>query len=296
MYLKSARVRDYRSVVDSGLVEFEEDKTILVGVNEAGKTAFIRAVQQLSAPDDIEKFSALKDYPRSKYTKDIRRGERDVSDIVVVEGIFGLSAADAAAAIAEAPHLKGITEFYYERRLDNTARWNAPGFKLCDTYADIEDDLLRLRKHLETQAGTADVIIELDKLIHNKPGTIPLRDTFRTNLDAWVKTAVPLVDEDDAKEKERLARVRGHLGVWTNSLNARKVLVERLPLFVYYSTYFTVRPRIDLKSLAAREAAGDIDQEYDYGNLLLAQASRFHGRRTLRDGYRHPRPEHAPGR
>ena len=71
MRLKKGRVQNYRSIVDSGVFEIEKLKTILVGPNEAGKTVILKALQQLSKPDDIEGFDVLRDYPRSKYN-DIR--------------------------------------------------------------------------------------------------------------------------------------------------------------------------------------------------------------------------------
>ncbi|MGB4780032.1 ATP-dependent nuclease [Microbacterium sp.] len=48
-----------------------------------------------------------------------------------------------------------------------------------------------------------------------------------------------------------------------------KHLAARMPPFVYYSSYFAVRPRIHLNRLAEREASGEIDMDYDFGNLQL---------------------------
>ena len=45
MRLTRARVRGYRSVIDSGWFDIECGKTILVGPNEAGKTAILQALQ-----------------------------------------------------------------------------------------------------------------------------------------------------------------------------------------------------------------------------------------------------------
>jgi recombinational DNA repair ATPase RecF len=69
VHLTRFRIRDYRSVHDSGEVEVDPGKTLLVGVNEAGKTALMRALQQIEPPDGAEKFNALRDYPRSRYTE-----------------------------------------------------------------------------------------------------------------------------------------------------------------------------------------------------------------------------------
>lgn len=43
----------------------------------------------------------------------------------------------------------------------------------------------------------------------------------------------------------------------------------RTPVFVYFSQIFSVRPRIHLACLAQRQASGELDEEYDFGNLCL---------------------------
>ena len=50
MRLVKARVQGYRSIIDSGYFDIEKMKTILVGPNEAGKTALLQALQKLNPP------------------------------------------------------------------------------------------------------------------------------------------------------------------------------------------------------------------------------------------------------
>ena len=50
MRLKRARVQKYRSIIDSGEFDIEEMKTILVGPNEAGKSALLQALQLVLHP------------------------------------------------------------------------------------------------------------------------------------------------------------------------------------------------------------------------------------------------------
>lgn len=88
MRLTKARVQGYRSVIDSGQFEVENGKTILVGPNEAGKTAILQALQKLNPPKDIELFNPLRDYPRAKYDEDIEKGGVDPKTFTVVEGYF----------------------------------------------------------------------------------------------------------------------------------------------------------------------------------------------------------------
>ena len=47
MKLRNVQVTNYRSIIDSEMFEIDETKTILVGPNEAGKTALLQAIQQL---------------------------------------------------------------------------------------------------------------------------------------------------------------------------------------------------------------------------------------------------------
>jgi hypothetical protein len=64
MQLKKIRVRNYRSVEDSG--EFSVDRvTCLVGKNESGKTALMQALYKLNPHIDADgKYDVLTDYPR----------------------------------------------------------------------------------------------------------------------------------------------------------------------------------------------------------------------------------------
>ncbi len=50
MRLIKARVQGYRSIIDTGYFDVENDKTILFGPNEAGKTAILQALQKLNPP------------------------------------------------------------------------------------------------------------------------------------------------------------------------------------------------------------------------------------------------------
>ena len=61
MRLKTARVQNYRSVRDTGEFDVDWDKTILVGINEAGKSAVLQALQHINPPKEISKLDPLRD-------------------------------------------------------------------------------------------------------------------------------------------------------------------------------------------------------------------------------------------
>jgi ATPase subunit of ABC transporter with duplicated ATPase domains len=70
MRLLSVRVRDFRCIEDSTNFPIA-DVTCLVGKNESGKTALLKALHKLK-PDEAskEKFEPSKDYPRRKWRPD----------------------------------------------------------------------------------------------------------------------------------------------------------------------------------------------------------------------------------
>src|SRR6266852_1204210 len=96
MRLHKARLQKYRSIRDTGWFDVEAAKTILVGPNEAGKTVLLQALQQISPPEGIGRFDALRDYPRSEYN-DITAGRVKPEDVTVVQAHFALEEADKAA-------------------------------------------------------------------------------------------------------------------------------------------------------------------------------------------------------
>ena len=62
MKLVKVHIKNYRSIIDSGEIEIEKIKTIFVGINEAGKTALLKAINQLNPASEIEEISLLRDF------------------------------------------------------------------------------------------------------------------------------------------------------------------------------------------------------------------------------------------
>jgi hypothetical protein len=73
MLLVSAEVGPFKSVEKAEEVEIEDGVTVLVGMNEAGKTVFLQALQKSDDVFDIEKFKPVDDYPRKNLNAYERR-------------------------------------------------------------------------------------------------------------------------------------------------------------------------------------------------------------------------------
>lgn len=65
MRLLKVRVRNFRSIDDSGEIEIG-DRTALVGRNESGKTNVLRALESLNPVGGIKALSDVKDFPRHR--------------------------------------------------------------------------------------------------------------------------------------------------------------------------------------------------------------------------------------
>lgn len=266
MRITSARVQNYRSVIDSTAFGVERDKTILVGVNEAGKTALLRALQQINPPSDIPKLDALADYPR-RQLNDLQTGKTSENRVEVTEVTYDLDS-DDRTALPAGMDISNDAKVTFTRKLNNKRYYKLSGFPTVPQFESLKNDLIRLRAHIAKHDESESSLSELDAVLEI-PEQHAVDGDDRDALVSALTASLPLVDEDNEKEVNRHARLTAASKVATQLETAAKVLIARIPLMVYYSTYFTVRPRIDLESLAARQARGDIDEEYDFGNLSL---------------------------
>ena len=80
MKLQAIRVRNYKSIDDSGWVEID-DLTCLIGKNESGKTAFMEAIELLNPAYGAE-ITPYETYPRSRWSEYSDRHEEDPDPLV----------------------------------------------------------------------------------------------------------------------------------------------------------------------------------------------------------------------
>lgn len=286
MQLARARVQKYRSVRDSGWFEVEPSKTILVGPNEAGKTALLQALQRLNPPEGTLGFNALRDYPRSELN-DLDTGKVQPSDVTVVEGRYVLDAEDKTALSKISPAYAEC-EYSYGVKLNN-ATWdrleNAPAEP---TFGDVKDDLIRLSSYGDTR-WTAPAPAEGQPSDNSsKPSillathTEGLKDSAALTKDAatalrhWAEGTLSLIEESNADEMDRYRRLITRLNEVGTGDEVLAMLQTRRPVFVYFSDYFRVKPLIHLSHLAQRLEQGLLDDEqYDFGNQALLKLLGF---------------------
>ena len=283
MKLAGARVQNYRCVRDTGWFEVEQGKTILVGPNEAGKTAVLEALQRINPPEGVQGFDPLRDYPRKLYNADIQSGQVDPNDIPVTSARFALEPDD----LAELPDGFGATEYLHTRYLNNRFTHTLKGGPEVVVFSEeVRKDLKRLATHVDRRAaeGQEDeeqrFDAELDDVIEGwRVGTTKIRGDRAVELRSWLDSATEFVDENDAAQDQRHTRLLEYTRIPEERDAALTELNSLLPVFVYFNDYFRIRPNLHLRNLADRVDQNLLDDDhYDYGNLCLLKLLGFDAR------------------
>lgn len=271
MKIIKARVQNYRSIIDSEEFNIDNDKTILVGPNEAGKTALLQAIQHLNPPKENKPLNPLRDYPRAHYSK-INTGEVDPSTIRVVEGEFELSDDERK----DLPETMKKSNYVLWRNLDNSEGHRLTNSPTKKKYKDLENDLIELAEYAETLPLSS--VVEADS---NQSPIYKLKMLTREwnssdmiegeKSQALIDFFTDLFDNLELPFEETLYdKVMANIEIGDEINKALDLLRKRVPIFVLFSNYFRVRPLIHLKQLATRIDEGHLDSKfYDYGNVCL---------------------------
>ena len=281
MKLTKARIQNYRSIIDTGEFDVEDLKTIMVGPNEAGKTVILRALQQLSKPEDVAGFDALRDYPRSKYN-DITSKKVLPKNVTVVTGWFKLDEDD----IAEIP--TEFKECIYKRykNIDNQMYHSLENAPSKVYFKDIRNDLTRLIAHLDKQYTLENPEEEtkkpsklLNAINESWSDYTSLSGDDAKKLMTFLENNFALIDEENKKEEERYEKLKKQIEFNKEIDNVLSILAKRKPVFILFNNYFKVKPSVHLEHLAERTEQNLLDDDYyDYGNLCLLKLLGFTAR------------------
>jgi energy-coupling factor transporter ATP-binding protein EcfA2 len=287
MRLIRARVKNYRSIIDSGEFDIERLKTILVGPNEAGKTVLLRALQQLNKPEGVDGFEALRDYPRSKYNE-IMTGQIDVDKVVVVTGTFELEDEDKDLIPLEYHNCN----YSFSRYLNNSGTHSLVGAPNKKKYSDIYKDLSRMVTHMDKQhtKNPENVTITkpssaLEVVIDKWQDDTLISDANADLLTSWLNAHIEFVDETNEAEESRYDELISATKFNAGQDGILQTLNERVPIFILFNNYFNVKPSIHLEHLAKRVEDNLLDDKYyDYGNLCLLKLLGFSPRQLAKLG------------
>lgn len=230
MKLKQYRVREFRSIWDSGPIEVDGEITCLVGKNEAGKTALLTALYRSNPVWQKDKrFELTYDYPKSEiedYRHAIDSEERD--ETVVVECVYDLDQSDIDA----------VAEVFGP---------NALSSEVLTQHCYYETDQSEFELGLDETAAI--------RFLWDNP---ELPDSLKTELagvDDWESFAAILSAGEATAATTRLIPLIKELNdMGLNDYIAEKILWPRAPKFLYFSEYYQLEGRSNLNALSEREA------------------------------------------
>ena len=238
MKLVSFHVRKFRNIIDSGQINVETNVTCLVGMNEAGKTAVLTALNRLN-PTDGDSFTVQQDYPRWLLTRDRRDGVVDAT--IPIEATFKLTEDDAkvvAERLGDGVVAAGDT-IRAEKAYGSSGqpKWwlNVDAAAAVANVVDRADIDGKLAKTLKSCPDLTDLADKLDELASDDDET----DATETAQDA-----------DIQKVRAELARVVGSDNTVVVRSVVASILRPRTPRFFYFSNYSVLEGRIDLSALS----------------------------------------------
>lgn len=224
MRLVAARVQNYKLIQDTE--EFRiDDLTCLVGKNESGKTAVLRALHRLNPDDaDEQEFDVETEYPRHQLF-DYKPHHAENPDVVITT-TWSLDQ-DEADWVEETFGSSVLTsrKVHVTKGYDNVRRWTLPvdeAQAVANLVADSGLDAVDAKK-LAGIKTAADLIAQVQGL------------DASTRQEAFV---------------ERLTQLVGK-GTVLNAV--RKRLERDLPTFVYYSNYHALPGQMSLDQFVQLE-------------------------------------------
>lgn len=241
MKIKSFRVQKFRSIVDSGSIDLQDDVTCLVGKNEAGKSALLEALY-LFNPAYGETWDIDNQYPVWLKVQDRKKKNLEDTDVISItfdiEDVDVQAVSDVLGPRVVKTQVATITEKYSQARY-----WN--NFK-HDEAAAIKNLVKSMPKNIQA-------------LLQNKD--LPaIRETISS-----LKAEDGVVQDDVTVAKSALTESRlAEDDVWGV---VSSIIRERMPKFFRFTNYSTLPGRIDFSELS-----NATESHENYEGLKTAQS------------------------
>jgi hypothetical protein len=267
MKLSKVHVGEFRSVWDSN--EFEVgDVTCLVGKNEAGKTAILKALYRLNPLVNTDAtFSATEDYPRA-YVKDYTRALKDGGQpATVVDAWFSLDPAERDEL--EKEFGKGVVSAAPEvnvwRGYDNNLGFNVHVNEQATVVHAVTN--ANLPQDIADEALKATTLQELGKVLDAKAAEMATAVTAAqakaNELADPEEKAAALEAAKKLTEPKSLRQLREQTsplikeGLATHIWNHR--LAKRLPKFLYFDEYYQMEGQVNIDALKVRQSENKLN-------------------------------------
>ncbi|HRQ14748.1 MAG TPA: AAA family ATPase [Promineifilum sp.] len=272
MKLESFRVRNYRSINDSGDIHVSRI-TALLGRNESGKSNLLRALHSLNPIEGFSALKPIKDFPRH------RRLEECSDNTPVLTTTWVLDADDKDALLEELPRATEVTRVTIGRSYQGSSRTvvfpdlKAIAFDEADIKSRVKKTAAAVRAvaqkleaptALEAAADTFETSASATSSCNTwAPQLIAAAKALRTEL-AGADTELTAKQEETLAELENLAD--SIVGDRDAQQRARKWALGAIPKFIYVDEYPELDGHQDIAAYIQRKSQGkqnDSDKNFE---------------------------------
>ncbi|MEN8515461.1 AAA family ATPase [Burkholderia sp. RS02] len=266
MKLDSFRVRNYRSINDSGDISVSRI-TALLGRNESGKSNLLRALHSLNPVDGFKTLSPIKDFPRH------RRLEECTESTEVLSTTWLLEEKDRTALQRMIPRAADVRSVVIARTYNGTQR--AVSFpELGDIVFDEGDIRTKYKKvaaGVRALAAKRESPTALEEAADAFEATMSPTDEH----EAWsasaiqatkaLRTALASEDSDLTDKQEELLAELETLAESIRDDNAKlaaaeKWVLEALPKFIFVDEYPELAGHQDIASYLQRKSNSQLTE------------------------------------
>ena len=251
MKLTRVRITNYQSVQDS--TDFDiGDVTCLVGKNEAGKTALLKALYQLNPVLQADgEFDSTEDYPRravSDYEDEVEAGRRKPAQVV------------KATYVLEPDDIEAVEEVFGPECLKG------------------ECPAVTLSKGYENERSFNDLQVDKDETLGHLVEAADLPHTLTEQLRALgsVDEIVQTLNEQEQTEavQELVSMLNDISEHCTSDVVYNSVLRDRIPKFLYFDEYYQMKGQDNVNALRQRIQRGALEDS-DHPLMGLLELARL---------------------
>ena len=259
MRLKRVRVRNYRSVLDSGDVEIDGQITSIVGMTGSGKTSFLKMI---SGIDKAVTFSASELPVKSQTKQDFLDNKISARQINQLAAVFDVEESDRASMPEE---YKGVDEIEVRRSFDGRITLIPKGNDIPRIDIRAESNTIKSKLNGMLTAFQDGVKRNTDLEQHRNVITNTLNEFARSNfrnvgeLDLAtnaLRNVINSIPKDERLRNEFDAAI-GSITAARNSIQNKKKnhpyhkLYEVMPKPIYKDTVFKLEDKVSIDEFIA---------------------------------------------
>lgn len=238
--LIKATINKYKCIEKEQSFNVEDNITVLVGMNESGKTSILEALSKANyfEDDDGFKFNATHDYPRKQ------KKLMDKSGIIpeAVKLQYEIDNELKATIEEDVGVVIQSTRFSFTRKYDNSKLW---------TVSFVDKNAFVKAKAKSLGIKNKELIEALTKVSN------------ASSFDAFVKGQSAEVDAAILEQIKSLKKYFENKNNWDNCIDEYitiTYLAPNLPKFMYYDDYYMLPARVSLNDISSNSNATSSDK------------------------------------